>query len=376
MTTLHFRNIKKNYGKQTIMENINFEIAAGEFIVLVGPSGCGKSTLLRMAAGLETVTGGEILINDIVVNKQEPKDRKIAMVFQNYALYPHMSAYDNIAYSLKIQGLSKEIIQEKVHNVADILELRPLLASKPSQMSGGQRQRVAMGRAIVRDPKIFLFDEPLSNLDAKLRAQMRLEIQKLHQRLKITSLYVTHDQVEAMTLATRMIVMNKGRIEQIGAPFEVYKNPLTKFVANFIGSPAMNFMQFKVQAQGILSDGIQSIHLPIYSNNLKLNQLVDIGVRPEHLHISALTNEHADEHTDAHDIESLNFSGKIRIIEQLGADTLLHIDIGHKDYLVQRLSSTHGYHIDQLIKLNVQAEYLYVFDAASGHRILNNYQGD
>src|SRR5450631_1314916 len=242
MAKVQLRDIRKTYLDAEVIHGVSIDIADGEFIVIVGPSGCGKSTLLRMVAGLEAITAGEIVIGDRVVNTLEPKDRDIAMVFQNYALYPHMSVYDNMAYGLKIRGLKKSDIDAMVKRAAGILELAPLLERKPKQLSGGQRQRVAMGRAIVREPAVFLFDEPLSNLDAKLRVQMRFEIQKLHRRLGTTSLYVTHDQVEAMTLAQRMIVMNAGRAEQIGTPMEVYENPATVFVAGFIGSPAMNFM--------------------------------------------------------------------------------------------------------------------------------------
>src|SRR2546429_8510202 len=228
-------------------------VVGGECIAMVGLSGCGKSTLLRMVAGLEAITAGEIVIGDRIVNTLEPKDRDIAMVFQNYALYPHMSVYDNMAYGLKIRGLAKSEIEARVKRAAGILELAPLLERKPRQLSGGQRQRVAMGRAIVREPAVFLFDEPLSNLDAKLRVQMRFEIQKLHRRLSTTSLYVTHDQVEAMTLAQRMIVMNAGRAEQIGTPMEVYENPASVFVAGFIGSPAMNFITGKAIGHGAIA---------------------------------------------------------------------------------------------------------------------------
>src|SRR5580765_2672676 len=234
MAKVQLRDVRKSYG--------TLEVIHGVIIVIVGPSGCGKSTLLRMVAGLEAITGGEIVIGDRVVNTLEPKDRDIAMVFQNYALYPHMSVFGNMAYGLKIRGFKKADIDARVKRAAEILELGPMLERKPRQLSGGQRQRVAMGRAIVREPAVFLFDEPLSNLDAKLRVQMRFEIQKLHRRLGTTSLYVTHDQVEAMTLAQRMVVMNAGRAEQIGTPMEVYQNPATLFVAGFIGSPAMNFM--------------------------------------------------------------------------------------------------------------------------------------
>src|SRR6187551_470841 len=242
MANVELRNVTKKYGNLEVIHGIDLQVADGEFIVIVGPSGCGKSTLLRMVAGLEAITGGEIVIGDRVVNRLEPKDRDIAMVFQNYALYPHMSVFDNMAYGLRIRGLSQNDIAERVKRAADILELDPLLARTPRQLSGGQRQRVAMGRAIVREPAVFLFDEPLSNLDAKLRVQMRAELQALHRRLGTTSLYVTHDQVEAMTLAHRMIVMNAGRAEQIGTPLEVYARPATTFVAGFIGSPPMNLI--------------------------------------------------------------------------------------------------------------------------------------
>ena len=255
MAKVEFRNVRKSYAQLEVIHGVDAKVADGEFVVIVGPSGCGKSTLLRMVAGLEAITAGEIAIGDTVVNTLEPKDRDIAMVFQNYALYPHMSVYDNMAYGLKIRRMSKADIESRVKRAADILELGPLLERKPRQLSGGQRQRVAMGRAIVREPKVFLFDEPLSNLDAKLRVQMRFEIQKLHRQLGTTSLYVTHDQVEAMTLAHRMIVMNAGRAEQVGTPMEVYENPATRFVAGFIGSPSMNFLPGKGAGAGKVALG-------------------------------------------------------------------------------------------------------------------------
>src|SRR5436309_4414063 len=245
MAKVQLRDVRKSYTDQQVIHGVSIDVADGEFIVIVGPSGCGKSTLLRMVAGLEPITQGDIVIGDRVVNRLEPKDRDIAMVFQNYALYPHMSVFDNMAYGLKIRGLARSDIDARVKRAGEILELGPLLQRKPRQLSGGQRQGVALGRAIVREPAVFLFDEPLSNLDAKLRVQMRFEIQKLHRRLGTTSLYVTHDQVEAMTLAHRMIVMNAGRAEQIGTPMDVYEDPQTMFVAGFIGSPAMNFMSAK-----------------------------------------------------------------------------------------------------------------------------------
>src|SRR5690349_8601067 len=251
MAEIALKDVKKSYTTGVmVIHGVTATIADGEFIVIVGPSGCGKSTLLRMIAGLETISAGEISIGGRVVNNVEPKDRNIAMVFQNYALYPHMSVYENMSYGLRIRRIPPAEIKERVERAAKILELGPFLLRKPRELSGGQRQRVAMGRAIVREPAAFLFDEPLSNLDAKLRVQMRLEIQKLHRRLKATSIFVTHDQVEAMTLADQVVVMNKGTIEQVGAPTEVYRRPATKFVATFIGSPAMNLIKGRVAAPG------------------------------------------------------------------------------------------------------------------------------
>src|SRR5512140_3563760 len=251
MAKVQLRGVTKTFGTAEVIKGVSINVEDGEFVVIVGPSGCGKSTLLRMVAGLEAITGGEIVIGERVVNNLEPKDRDIAMVFQNYALYPHMTVYANMAYGLKIRGFATDDIETRVQRAAKILELDTgLLKRKPRELSGGQRQRVAMGRAIVREPAVFLFDEPLSNLDAKLRVQTRLEIQKLHRRLKTTSLYVTHDQVEAMTLAQRMIVMNAGRAEQVGTPMEVYEDPSTVFVAGFIGSPAMNFLPGKSDGNG------------------------------------------------------------------------------------------------------------------------------
>src|SRR5881392_1657689 len=281
MAKVHLRDVRKSYADLEVIHGVDIEVADGEFIVIVGPSGCGKSTLLRMVAGLETITGGEIVIGDRVVNRLEPKDRDIAMVFQNYALYPHMSVFDNMAYGLKIRGLAKDDIGRRVQRAAEILELAPLLQRKPRQLSGGQRQRVAMGRAIVREPAVFLFDEPLSNLDAKLRVQMRFEIQKLHRRLGTTSMYVTHDQVEAMTLAQRMIVMNAGRAEQIGTPMEVYENPASVFVAGFIGSPAMNFLPGRMaDGHRVVLEGAGSLPATV---SLPPGTEVTVGLRPEHL---------------------------------------------------------------------------------------------
>jgi len=279
MATLSLRNVKKSYGDTAVIHGIDLEVAAGEFIVIVGPSGCGKSTLLRMVAGLETITAGELFIGADRVNDREPMDRNIAMVFQNYALYPHMSVAQNMGYALKIAGRPKAEIAARVAEAARLLQIDPYLDRKPRDLSGGQRQRVAMGRAIVRDPAVFLFDEPLSNLDAKLRVQMRLEIKALQRKLGVTALYVTHDQVEAMTLADRMVVMNAGRAEQVGTPLEVYERPATLFAAQFIGSPAMNLVDAVAEAGAVrLADGTR---LPIAS---AAEGPVTLGLRPEHVH--------------------------------------------------------------------------------------------
>ncbi|MEP2027257.1 MAG: sn-glycerol-3-phosphate ABC transporter ATP-binding protein UgpC [Paracoccaceae bacterium] len=293
MATVKLENIRKSYGKTEVIHGVDIDIKDGEFIVIVGPSGCGKSTLLRMVAGLETVTSGEIHIGDALVNEKEPMDRDIAMVFQNYALYPHMSVFDNMAYGLKIAGTSKTEIAERVAAAAKLLQIEPYLERRPRDLSGGQRQRVAMGRAIVRKPAVFLFDEPLSNLDAKLRVQMRLEIKQLQRRLGVTSLYVTHDQVEAMTLADRMVVMNGGRADQIGAPLDVYANPATEFVAGFIGSPPTNFLK------AALIDSMPS-------------GTATVGIRPEHIQFSDADRK---------------LKGKVLYTEALGAETLVHMEL-------------------------------------------------
>ena len=353
MARVEFRNVRKSYGPLEVIHGVDTKVADGEFIVIVGPSGCGKSTLLRMVAGLETITAGEIAIGDAVVNTLEPKDRDIAMVFQNYALYPHMSVYDNMAYGLRIRGMSKADIDARVKQAAGILELGPLLERKPRQLSGGQRQRVAMGRAIVREPKVFLFDEPLSNLDAKLRVQMRFEIQKLHRQLGTTSLYVTHDQVEAMTLAHRMIVMNAGRAEQIGTPMEVYENPATRFVAGFIGSPSMNFLPGKGAGAGRVALNHGGI-VRYVSGQVETGRDVIVGIRPEHL--------------VACDPADAFFAGTVELVEQLGADTLSHLAHGPDLPIVRQ---PHGEHPEPGATLHVAADpsRVYLFDAQSGARL-------
>ena len=352
MANITLKGVKKSYGNNAVVHGVDVDIADGEFIVIVGPSGCGKSTLLRMIAGLEIITGGEVSIGGKVVNDLEPKDRDIAMVFQNYALYPHMSVYDNMAYGLRIRKLSTADIETRVQKAAKILELGALLQRKPRELSGGQRQRVAMGRAIVREPAAFLFDEPLSNLDAKLRVQMRLEIQKLHRELKTTSIFVTHDQVEAMTLAQRMIVMNAGRAEQIGAPMEVYDNPATIFVAGFIGSPAMNFLPGVIKAGGLELAGGVRIALPrAIREKTKDGDAITLGVRPEHFEVS-----------------SGGMPFRVENAEALGADSLVHGVIAGSLCVVR--VDGHSRHANgELLNVTPASDKLYFFDSASGARV-------
>jgi sn-glycerol 3-phosphate transport system ATP-binding protein len=360
MAQVHLRGVKKTYdNKVEVIHGIDMEIADGEFIVIVGPSGCGKSTLLRMVAGLERITGGQVAIGDRVVNELEPKDRDIAMVFQNYALYPHMSVYRNMAYGLKIRGLPKDDIDRRVRKAAKILELEALLERLPRQLSGGQRQRVAMGRAIVREPAVFLFDEPLSNLDAKLRVQMRLEIKRLQRELAVTSIYVTHDQVEAMTLADRLIVMNAGVADQIGTPMDVYDRPASVFVAGFIGSPAMNFLAAKVapgsRSVELTSPGAQAVVLPLAAvTSAAPGTPIALGLRPEHLLPSS----------DG----PLEF--QIEMAEPLGADTLLHGRFGEARELV---TVREGGHVmakpGEKRRFSIGATRLHLFDSQTGRRI-------
>jgi sn-glycerol 3-phosphate transport system ATP-binding protein len=354
MAKVDFRDVKKSYGTLAVIHGISVDVKDGEFVVIVGPSGCGKSTLLRMVAGLETITAGEIAIGERVVNDLEPKDRDIAMVFQNYALYPHMSVFDNMAYGLKIRGFTKADIAERVKKAADILELETLLERKPRQLSGGQRQRVAMGRAIVREPAVFLFDEPLSNLDAKLRVQMRFEIQKLHRRLSTTSLYVTHDQVEAMTLAQRMIVMNAGRAEQIGSPMAVYENPATQFVAGFIGSPSMNFVTGQAQGNGKVALAHGGVAATTSGAAAEAGRDVVVGIRPEHLVPSGAA-------------EAV-LSGTVEMVEQLGADMLIHVAHGPQLILAR---VAHGTLPDIGSTMHFQAPpaSVFLFDAGHGGRL-------
>ena len=334
MASITLQNIVKEYGTGAktvpVIHNLNAQINDGEFVVIVGPSGCGKSTLLRMVAGLEEITGGHISIGNRIVNDLEPAERDIAMVFQNYALYPHMSVFENMAYGLKIAKVSMADIQTRVDKAAGILELRNLLQRKPRELSGGQRQRVAMGRAIVRQPQVFLFDEPLSNLDAKLRAQTRLEIQKLHRELGITSLFVTHDQVEAMTLAQRMIVMNAGVMEQFGTPEEVYNRPASTFVASFIGSPPMNLLK---QAPGLIAGQI-------------------LGIRPEHLELS-----------------NQGWEMRVDTVELLGAERLVHAHLGNEVLTLRLDASMPAPKAGELFHAMPKAGCVHHFNAETGKRL-------
>ncbi|WJT09796.1 sn-glycerol-3-phosphate import ATP-binding protein UgpC [Vibrio harveyi] len=353
MSTLTLSNIAKCYpnGYQAI-QKLNLNICDGEMVVLVVPSGCGKSTLLRMIAGLEEISSGELKIDTTTVNDLEPGERDIAMVFQNYALYPHMTVYNNMAYGLRNRRTPKAEIERLVHEAAKMLELDHLLDRKPGQLSGGQRQRVAMGRAIVREPKVFLFDEPLSNLDAKLRVQMRLEIKKLQRRLGTTSVYVTHDQVEAMTLADKLVVLNKGNVEQVGTPLEIYDNPASLFVATFIGSPSMNILDGNVSVDGItIGDAL----LPVSTANLALGE-IKLGLRPEHLQISQ---------------DNPWLQVEVELIESLGADLLLycHTEGGDSQKLVVRVEGHTPIQIGDKLGLDIKPKHVHLFDANTEKRI-------
>ena len=357
MAQVHLRGITKSYDKLEVIHGIDMEIADGEFVVIVGPSGCGKSTLLRMVAGLERITGGEIAIGDRVVNELEPKDRDIAMVFQNYALYPHFSVYENMAYGLKIRGLPKAEIDQRVQKAAKILELGTYLQRRPRQLSGGQRQRVAMGRAIVREPAVFLFDEPLSNLDAKLRVQMRLEIKRLQRELAVTSIYVTHDQVEAMTLGDRVVVMKDGLVQQVGEPLELYNTPANRFVAGFIGSPAMNFADVTL----IENDGKPVAEAPELRIGIpgelaararaKIGSKATLGIRPEDIHIAT-----------AADAPEYCFEASVEVVEQLGSEILLDMRVGPA-LMVASVEPTLRVRSHDKLKLALKPERLHLFDA-------------
>jgi multiple sugar transport system ATP-binding protein len=359
MAAVDVRKVEKFFGSVQVLFGVSIDIQDGEFVVLVGPSGCGKSTLLRMIAGLEEINSGEISIGGRVVNTVPPKDRDIAMVFQNYALYPHMTVQQNMAFSLKLAKAPKAVIEERVNKAADILGLREYLARYPRQLSGGQRQRVAMGRAIVRDPQVFLFDEPLSNLDAKLRVQMRTEIKELHQRLKTTSIYVTHDQIEALTMADRIVVMQGGYVEQIGAPLDLYDNPANLFVAGFIGSPSMNFIDARIDRQNgavvaVTADGSR-LPLPEGVGGTDGQQVV-YGIRPEHLTLVA-------------DGEGENGApAEVIVVEPTGAEILVVTRFaGGEAQAVFR--ERHRLLPGDRINLAPALDAVHIFDKASGQRI-------
>ena len=353
MASVQIQNVRKSFGASPVIHGVDVDIVDGEFVILVGPSGCGKSTLLRMIAGLESVTKGAIRIGQRIVNDVPPKERDIAMVFQNYALYPHMTVAENMAFSLKLRKAPKSIMDDRVAKAAGILGLEKLLDRYPRQLSGGQRQRVAMGRAIVRDPQVFLFDEPLSNLDAKLRVQMRTEIKDLHQRLKTTTVYVTHDQIEAMTMADKIVIMHGGRVEQIGAPLELYDRPVNQFVAGFLGSPAMNFIDGTLRSNGSarleLADGmaIQLGRIPANSDNRK----VVFGIRPEDIRI----------------VER-GTAAKLIVVEPTGSETLLAIEFAGQE-LTCLLRERASYQPGQEVNLSFASKAVHFFDPENGQRI-------
>ncbi len=356
MATVTFDHVWKRFGEFSAVKDLNLEIGDGEFMVLVGPSGCGKTTSLRMIAGLEEVTDGALKIGDRGVNDVAPKDRDIAMVFQSYALYPHMSIYDNMAFGLKLRKMPKAKIDERVKEAARILGLENL-QKKPRELSGGQRQRVALGRAIVREPAVFLMDEPLSNLDAKLRVQTRAEIARLHQRLGTTTVYVTHDQVEAMTMGTRIAVMDKGELEQVGTPQELYDKPKKLFVAGFIGSPSMNFIKVTRAGDEVQGEGVT---LPVptrYRSAVEGTTELVAGFRPEHLELGEVPN-------------SATIRAKADVVEFLGDEELLHVTLeGHEGDIVAVVSSEHRVKSGDVIDLKLPLEKLHLFDAASGESI-------
>jgi len=367
MAEVVLKSVQKVFDKNVVaVDDANIEIRNKEFVVLVGPSGCGKSTTLRMIAGLEEITSGEIYIDGVLVNDIPPKDRDIAMVFQNYALYPHMTVYQNMAFGLKLRKYPKDEIDARVREAADILGIQELQDRKPKALSGGQRQRVAVGRAIVRKPKVFLFDEPLSNLDAKLRVQMRTEISRLHTRLEATMVYVTHDQVEAMTMGDRIVVMRDGRIYQIDTPLNLYNHPVNQFVAGFIGTPSMNFVQGRLAANGgrmVFDEGNVQISLPAsYSSSLSdyLDKEVILGIRPEDIH---------DPETIGRGVETAEVEAKVEVVEPMGSEVLLYLTTG-KSSFVARVDPLHMPVVDQEVKLAVEIDKAHFFDCDNQESLL------
>ena len=359
MARVLIRGLNKKFGEVHVVKDVNLEIRDKEFLVIVGPSGCGKTTTLRMVAGLESITSGQILIGDTVVNELPPMDRDIAMVFQNYALYPHMSVYDNMAFGLKMRRFNRVEISQRVQEVAEILGIGDYLKRKPRQLSGGQRQRVALGRAIVRHPRVFLFDEPLSNLDAKLRVQMRVELKKIHDRLGTTAIYVTHDQVEAMTLGDRVVVMRDGVVQQVGEPLELYNEPTTRFVASFIGSPSMNFATVKVtEADGglwVINEGIRIMVSAEMGARLRryVGEQVALGIRPEDLRLAS-----------SDDPAELGFDAVVEVVEKLGSEILLDVKVGSA-MMVAAVEPTVRAQVRDRLRLAVNPERLHFFDSRS-----------
>ena len=351
MSKLKLKNISKRLGNLQIIRDVSLEISAGEFVVFVGPSGCGKSTLLRLIAGLESIGSGDLEIDGRRVNDLEPRERGIGMVFQSYALYPHMSVYDNIGFGLKLAKTDKRSLRDRVLETARVLQLDALLQRKPKELSGGQRQRVAMGRAMAREPDILLFDEPLSNLDASLRVQMRNEIAQLHKRLHSTVVYVTHDQVEAMTLADKIVVLNAGCIEQVGSPRALYERPASRFVAGFIGSPRMNFLKVHLHSPGLASVVETPMlgrlaPLAVDSSMLEARSVLSLGVRPEHLSLQAAKD-----------------GGGIRVVsvEYLGSETYVYLDAGEEEPLVCRCEVNAGWRVDDRVEVRLQSDSLHLF---------------
>ncbi len=350
MASVDIRDVRKAFGSTKVLHGVSVDIEDGQFVVLVGPSGCGKSTLLRMLAGLENITGGEIAIGGRVVNTVPPKDRDIAMVFQNYALYPHMTVFQNMGFSLKLAGAPKEFMEQEVQKAAKILGLEQLLHRFPRQLSGGQRQRVAMGRAIVRNPQVFLFDEPLSNLDAKLRVQMRAEIKELHQRLKVTTVYVTHDQIEAMTMADKIVVMNHGHIEQAGSPLDLYDRPGNLFVAGFIGSPAMNLLHGRISGGAFISVGDVRWPLPADHKAAEGAEVV-YGIRPEHL-----------------SLDPAGIRATVHVIEPTGSETQVIMKLGGVSLMGafrERITEKPG----DPLPVSPDTRLVHLFDKATGQRL-------
>ncbi|NNJ68900.1 MAG: sn-glycerol-3-phosphate ABC transporter ATP-binding protein UgpC [Boseongicola sp.] len=351
MANLALRSLTKSYGSTEVLHGISLDVADGEFVVFVGPSGCGKSTTLRLIAGLEETTSGIIEIGDREVNNLEPKERDIAMVFQNYAIYPHMSVKKNIAFGLRSSKMPKDAKEQRIQEVAGILDMTDLLERKPSQLSGGQRQRVAIGRAMVRDPSVFLFDEPLSNLDAQLRTQMRLEIKRLHQRVGNTIIFVTHDQVEAMTMADRIVIMKDGHIQQVGTPSEVYHKPANTFVARFIGAPSMNLLSASMSGDTISLTGGR--HVAVALNKQPKGEDVLVGVRPDDLHP---------------DGDNPIISGKVTVLEPLGPETLIYVETTSGE-IIAKADGRSPPKVGDIVNLGAGAEHLHVFDAETGEAL-------